>query len=228
MEKEKRSFKDKVVNIWYYYKIHLIVGLFIVVVLGFVIGTSINTYNPDANILYIGGKSFNVEDSEYIIDTIEQRLIGADYNKNGKIEADMLILNPIANGKDEYGDPNWDPDFYSKFEQEINTGDTVILIIENKAIYEMLMLEDLLVPLADILGETPANANDPFSMKLGDLDMSKLDGIKLFFSKEALVCVRQPRVVNGITDDRAKKLQEYNESIFKDMLGYRFHVSDQM
>ena len=228
MEKEKKSLKDTIAHIWYYYKIHIIVGIFIVAVLGFVIGSSLNFINPDANILYIGGKNFNVEDSEYILDTFEKRIIASDYNNNGKIEADMLLLHPLANGKDEYGDPNWDPDFYSKYEQEINTGDTVILIIENKAIYEKLMLEDLLVPLADILGETPQNANDPFSMRLGDLDMSKLDAFKLLFSKDALICVRQPRVVNGIVDDRAKKLQEINENIFKDMLGYKFHVSDQM
>ncbi len=226
-EKRTESFVSKLANFWEYNKwIVLVVAL----VIGFLLYTLIQGLQyraPDANLLYLGGKSLTQSQTDHLYQTMRERILKEDYNQNGSIDVDLISLRPKAAGKDEWGDVVYDSDFFLEYEHELYSGDTVIFLVESKDLYERMLIDDLLVPLEDILGSCPENAHDAFSFRLGDLDLSKLDAFKVF-SKEAYLCVRRPRVVNGTTTQGALKVQEHNQKVFAQMVGYQFFVSDNV
>ena len=230
MEQNQTSpagFREKIAHLWYYYKWVILVVALAAAFLLFTLINGLQYRAPDANLLYLGGKTLNTSQIDHIYSVMKKNILKEDYNQNGSVDADLISLRPRAAGKDEYGDVVYDPDFFSEYEHELYSGDTVIFIVESKDLYERMLIDDLLVPLEDILGERPDNAHDAFSFRMGDLDLSKLDAFKVF-SKDAYLCVRQARVVNGKVTQGALKAQEYNRKVFAEMVNYQFFVSDNV
>lgn len=227
MEQTNASFGEKLQNFWYYYKLYVIVAAVLVFILLFTLITGLQRREPDANLLYVGGKTLTDSQVQHIYDTLKQNVIKEDLNGNGEVEPDLLSLRPKVAGKDEYGEIVYDASFYQDYEHELYSGDTVIFLVESKDLYERMLMDDLLVPLEDIFGKKPDNAFDAFSFRLGDLDLRKLDAFKVF-SENAYLCVRHVRVVNGQVTEGSQKQQEYNLEAFRAMAEYQFFVSDQM
>lgn len=222
---ENRKPSGGFANFWEYHKIPIIVAVIAAALLIFFLVRGSSNPAPDADLLYIGPKSFTVAQIDSVNAAMTEKIITADHNSDGKIVSDLMSLVTKIKGVDEDGETVFDPAFMEEFRLEMQSGDTVIFIVENEALYDSLMIDDLLMPLEEIFGETPENAADPFSFRFGDLDLCKLDALDCF-SKNARLCVRYPRVVNGVASDQAKKLTEYNLKVFRDMIAYSFRLSD--
>ncbi|MBQ9544916.1 MAG: hypothetical protein IJV00_07310, partial [Clostridia bacterium] len=193
----------------------------------FLVLNTASRVEPDANILYLGPKTFNLTQIDEITSTLNSKILTSDHNGDGKIVSDIISLRPVVTGTDENGETVYETAFAEQFRLEINSGDTVIFIIESESIYDKLVEDDLLMPLVEIFGEVPANADDAYSFKFGDTDMSKLDYFDVF-TKNARLCFRYPRVVNGVASEQAKELSELNKKAFKDMISYRFKTEDNL
>ena len=224
---EKTGFASKLKNFWDYHKILVIAVAVIAVFALFLILNTASRVDPDANILYIGPKNFNLTQLDEITSTFNTKIIKEDHNGDGKIVSDVVSLRPVVTGRDEEDQLVYEPSFMEQFQLEINSGDTVIFIIESDDLYDLLVGDDILMPLAEIFGEVPVNADDAYSFRFGDTDMSKLDYLDAF-SKNAHLCFRYPRVVNGVTSEQAKAVTALNLDSFKDMIAYSFKVEDNL
>lgn len=222
---ENKTFASKIKNFWDYHKLVVIVSAIIAVFAVFLILNSASRVEPDANILYVGQKNFNLTQLDEITSTFEKLIIKSDHNGDGKIASDVISLRPVVNGRDGEGQTVYDPSFMESFQLEITSGDTMIFIIESEDIYDLLVEDDVLMPLAEIFGEVPENADDAYSFRFGATDMSKLDYLDVF-SNNARLCFRYPRVINGVTSEQSKELCDLNLKSFKDMIAYSFSASD--
>ena len=85
--------KKKLENFWYYYKIHVIVGVFVVILLGMTLKDCASNVPPDATITYIGEHFIPSTSSEQLEHYLLQTEVIQDANEDGKIELFFQKLN---------------------------------------------------------------------------------------------------------------------------------------
>lgn len=210
---------EKLKNFWYYYKGHLLVGGVILFILLFALVSGLSRHDPDANLLYLGTKTLSDTQRQEIHQALQQ-VIGKDLNQDQSIHTDLVSLSLRIAGKNEWGEIVYDSSFYEAYQQELYGGDTVIFLVESEDLYEQMLVDGLLVPLANIFGETPEQAHDAFSFRLGDLPLGKQKAFQVF-SPDAYLCVRHVRVVNGQSTQGDQKKQQTNQEAFRAMAEYR-------
>lgn len=90
---DKTAFKKKLDNYWYYYKIHTIVAIFVVIVLAVMIHQCVARVEPDAMIIIAGQSASVSSDDQQSMEKYFSSL-SSDVNKDGKkyVECDAMTL----------------------------------------------------------------------------------------------------------------------------------------
>jgi hypothetical protein len=93
---EKATFKKKLDNYWYYYKIQTIIAIFVVIVLAILIHQCVARVEPDATII-IAGQSVSVSDDEQTAMQNYFSSLTSDVNGDGKKVVECSVM-PIGSG----------------------------------------------------------------------------------------------------------------------------------
>ena len=109
-------------NYWYYYRIHTIAGIFVVIILIFSLVECANKVYPDLSVSYIGEKVFNEEISANIKQTFVQYV--DDATKNGKLDVEFMPITISKEAKSEQ-----DMAMMQKAQLEIAAGESYLYIM---------------------------------------------------------------------------------------------------
>lgn len=211
-------------NYWYYYKWPVIIAAFFVFVLAFCLLSQVKKEKYDINILYTGPYTYADGEKAGLCSTLAQ-IMPKDFDQNG--QKTVSILNMTA-----YSDEQWKElvegvddlallvqyaqytvdQVSDGFAQQLLAGDTVICLLD-PFWYQRASKEDAFAPLSEVLGYTPENLNDEYSIRYEDLEISEYDGLDL--PEDTLLCFRRPSTASALIGKK-ETVQNYQNS--KEML----------
>lgn len=90
-------FKDKVKHFWYYYKIHTIVAVFVLILIGVTVYQAVTQEKYDLEIDYYGQQYISEEQQKEIEDTLAQYIDDVDGDGQKKVH---LIVNSALNDEE--------------------------------------------------------------------------------------------------------------------------------
>lgn len=223
--------KDWFHNYWYYYKWSVIVVGAFAVILTICFVQCSTQEKHDVRIMYTGPHIFEVNEKNALSDAFEQ--IMDDYNKDGKKSVDIMDIPAFTNEqiRDATGESE-DEDLLIKYapytvDQAKNkftsavAGDGYICLVD-KHWYDILSSNNALVPFSKILGYTPENAIDEYSVYLRDLEFYKFftDSVGKL-PEDTIVCFRVlPSTASVIGAKDAKKIYSYSKKLFCAMIEF--------
>lgn len=148
---EKKQFKSKWDNYWYYYKIHTWIGIFVVFVLAVTITQCVQTVKPDVYIDLV--TSVPVTDSSIALDGVFDDVL-TDVNEDEKkhINISTLYLNEEMKSEQDMA-------MQQKMMLELAAGD-VTLFIFDKTNLDRYITQDAYSPLSDFIDLAPYQGMD--------------------------------------------------------------------
>lgn len=143
---EKKSFKNKWDNYWYYYKIHTWIGIFVVIVLAVTITQCVQTVKPDVTIDFV--TSVPLTDSTIEFDGVFDDVI-SDVNNDEKKHIGVTTLYLTGKAQSEQ-----DMAMEQKMMLELAAGDVTLFIFDQKNL-ERYITQDAYSPLSDFIDIEP-------------------------------------------------------------------------
>lgn len=172
-------------NYWYHYKWITIVVAFFLIVAIVCIAQSCSQTPSDLKITYAGPASLSGEQKMAVQSAVAKELPD-DFSKKGKAQVDLLNYYILSKEQIEEAQKETDADGYKvyvdtyfitseqeTFESQLMTGSSSVLLLD-PSIFDSLggnAASERLVPLKDVLGETPAGAINGFGIRLGDTEL---------------------------------------------------------
>ena len=169
-EKKADTKKLKWDNFWYYHKLHVIIGLFVVVLGGFLIHDLTTKVNPDYQIAMITQQSCPEETTDALQDEIAK--YGKDLNSDGKVVVQIsnyVIADTTSSGT---VDMNMQAAGQTRLIADLSTGQSMIFITDDDSFQNQQKQSQL---FAYLDGSTPkADATDFAKMRIALNDCKKL------------------------------------------------------
>lgn len=169
------SWKRKYDNFWYHYKFAVIFGIAILVFVIFCIAQCSGRKQGDANVAYIGATEISREHYENLQRALNE-LLGEDFNGDGDIYVEFTHFLYMTQYQIETAramgravDMQSMITVQTQINLEFAAGNIVIFFIDPEVYREFLGRAGLFMPLEDALGYYPENANDVFTLRLGNL-----------------------------------------------------------
>ena len=223
--------KDWFHNYWYYYKWGVIVVGAFAVILTICFVQCSTQEKHDVRIMYTGPHIFEINEKDALSDAFEQ--IMDDYNGDGKKSADIMDIPAFtdeqirdATGESEDEDllikyaPYTVDRARNKFTSAV-AGDGYICLID-KHWYDILKSNKAIVPLSKVLGYTPDNAIDEYSIYLRDLEFYKFftDSVGKL-PEDTIVCFRvMPTTSSMMGRKEANNIYSYSKKVFRAMIEF--------
>lgn len=224
-QKQKITFKDRVSNIWYYYKwMIIIVG---VPVLALIIATVqlIDQKDNDIDMLYIGAGVLSVSDNGKLKDFVADYI--NDVNGDGTKQVGLLELTATTDnvsridGESVTIDYDTNKSVLQRFETEVRAGDALIYLCDDYY-YERLKSTGVLAPLSSVLEsyEMPERTYDEYGVYLKDLGLSLAPGFSSL-PDTTIVCLRRSPENDDIKYGRTFEEWTAHKLLFAKLMTYR-------
>lgn len=216
-------------NYWYYYKWTVIIVAAFVAIFLFCFTQTGDTEDYDVTILYTGPTMLSSDEKATLTTNLSQ-IMREDYDgKGGKkvglidmpAYTDEQIREAIGTDDDPSVIVRYAPytveEVKMNFSQQVFAGDAVICLLDIYW-YKLLLDAGGLVPLHEILGYSPDNLRDEYSVILSDLNiytyMSSLPA-------DTIVCFRRLSTASGFTGkEAAEKNYNYAKEMLKDIFAF--------
>lgn len=226
------KFKSKLANFVYYYKWHMLIALFFVVVLSVLIFQMCTQDKYDVKVMYAGPAIVSDTSDAAIQDVLSAR--GEDYDKNGKVS--VLLYDLVIMSEDElYAayDKGYQPTVLNNGVINENRktfsfhalADEFFLLMLSPECYDILYTNDRLVSL-DTMGialeGTPLYEAryDDYGLYLHDLDFAKFYTAFSVLPEDTLVCVK--KVAKTKKNNSAAEISQKNHiDFFKAMADFK-------
>ncbi|MBR6044526.1 MAG: hypothetical protein IKP47_02705 [Ruminococcus sp.] len=136
-EKRPMTFKEKLANFWYHYKIPVIFGAFILGVVGFIVHDEITRVRPDFTVMMIANNGLTYREHE-LKEFFEQYI--DDYNGDGEVCVSVMNIPIDLNSYDTIQTSN-----QNKLIAQIQEGTNIMMIIDSNTdpLYANRLLYDL-------------------------------------------------------------------------------------
>lgn len=143
--------KKKRENFWFYYKWHVIIGTFIVLLAVWTIHDVVSKVNPDYTIGFITTKTYSSD----ALTKLEKELAvkGKDLNGDGQVVVSVSAYN-VAATDDTSADPTMQQAAVTKMAGDLQTGESMIFIVDDYNL-KRYQAESPIFAYAD--GSTPAD-----------------------------------------------------------------------
>lgn len=205
--KEMRFSREKLKNIWFYYKWHIIAVLFVLVAGSVLITQCVTKEDHKVYIYYAGSSYFSPEMQDKMEEAFEALIsedladsVGFFYTKIGKIQ-NMEELKPDDGADDDKQQDATDQmaehDALLDFTARMHQKQTVICLLEPKY-FEAAVEEGWLAPLSSCLEELPEDAGkSAYGIPLGSLPLYKSNSIFKELPEDTMLCftVEAPAIV---------------------------------
>jgi len=221
------SWKRKFDNFWYHYKIAIIIFLIIFIFVIFCVAHCAAKVKGDADIAYIGLQEIDTEMYEDLQNALND-ILGEDLNGDGKIHVDFTHFQYMTDVQMENARAQGQAVDYqslltvqTQISLELAAGNIMLYFISPEAYKVFFSGENWLIPLEDILGYTPDNAYDVYTLKLGSLPCWKyymgLDN----FPSNTLIALRDLQLSE---EDDEKMVGRYNRNLkmFRNIVNFKY------
>lgn len=219
-------------NYWYHYKWQTLIVIFVLVVAVICIGQMVTRTTADVYILY-GGPAQLTANEIHEVDLAIQLMMQQDYNGDGEKSAELIyyLLMTDQQRKDALSEAEAQSepliinaknltDNQNAFATQLAVGDAAICFLD-PAWYQTARENNAFVPLATLLGKTPENAQDEYSILLCDLPFAQYFSAFSVFPPDTLVAVRAESAVNSsIGSDKKARLYEQQLEMFRSMVSF--------
>lgn len=218
-------------NYWYYYKWGVIIGGSIIAILLLCLVQCATKEKYDVNIMYTGPHIFEVNEKDNLSNAFEQ--IMNDYNGDGKTVADIMdmtaftdeqIRAAVGENPEEELLIKYAPYTVDRVRKNFTSaisGDGYVCLIDEYW-YDILKNNNAIVPLSEVLGYTPENIIDEYSVYLRDLEFYKFfaDSVGKL-PDDTIVCFRvMPTTSSLIGRKEAKAMYNYSIKLFRAMFAF--------
>ena len=214
-------------NYWYHYKwrtvIFGVLGLFMLVC----IIQSVGTKKPDSNLLYAGPYIMSQAQIDSAEDALS-KIMSSDYNgdktkyigfTNMGIMNDSQIEQELE-GLDEEDRASAEYNIRSKysysvmlanFYSEAFTGESMVAFVD-KELYKLLLDKNSLYTLEEVLGYTPENAEDEYSVFLNKTDFGTFFTVFASLPEDTVICFRRPGSTS-VFRSKKRETERYENSV---------------
>ena len=152
-------------NLWYHYKWHILIGLFILVTVTVCVVQCAGREKSDALFVYAGDHIFIGEEQGTLSNALGNAL-AQDYDKDGKKTVQLVTFTIFSEGEQPIGSTDAERDLSNY----LNTGECSVWLV-SPYVYEAARLSERAVPLSETFGE--------------DLPEGSVDGIAVILQKTA-------------------------------------------
>ena len=206
-------------NFWYHHKWKTIVIAAAALIIGIGLWQILSQETPDVYMMYAGPRYLTGRE---ITDAVSDfRHVMEDYDGDGTKSVqltDISYLSPQqiedrlaeaeAEGVDLAVDRQGNVSQYERFEMEIMVGESVVCLLD-PALYETVKGAGGLMPLAEVLGETPACAADEYGIVFCETEFARYFTSMQVFPEDTVLCIRRISAV------AAFKGQKRTEEMFR-------------
>jgi hypothetical protein len=212
---EKKDFKNKWENYWYYYKIHTFAGIFALIVAVVTIRDCAARVTPDLGVMFVTQTAAVPQEIDW---NAETEAFLADANGDGKKEllAQTLVLPTEAQSEQ-------DMMLAQKVDLEFAAGDTTLFIFD-RACLESYATRDAFEPLGAFLDVSRLPAEDvftnesgtPVAVSLKNSERAKALGVKADDLYAAFIFVRaeyRDKQTNGLLAVDEKNSKKTNKKL---------------
>lgn len=226
-------------NFWYHHKWVLIIALFFVVFIIIGIFQMATRTEYDLRVLYAGPSVLISEERAEGVKSVLSDFTAEDINGDGKktvllnaysvlSDEQLKKLQDAAKVEDDavFYDPTLRASTINEISTLLATGEVSICFMD-EYVYNMFCDKDgMFVPLSEMLGETPDEAHDEFSIRLRDTDFASYFGGMSALPDDTLVCVRQLAYMTGAHKSKTA-VKEFEAAVetFKKMLTFKSPIS---
>ena len=230
-ETTNMTFRQKIENYWYHYKLHTIAAAFILFVIIWGTVTAIGRTGEDVSIGYIGEHLYTQDEAENVCAKMSASL-GIDLDGNGKSEITLvqyqhytdaqierLAAEAEAKGQEFAYYPEVNRQNYVSFEKDLATSNTAVWMV-SKEVYEK-MDKSVLLPISDVLGYVPdRGVVDEYAIDCIYLPLCCESAVAL--SANSYLVIRGKRDYSFIPgDDRMKEELENAKKLYRAIVEYK-------
>jgi hypothetical protein len=222
------AWKRKFDNIWYHYKIAIIMGIFLFAFIIFVIAQCSGRIQGDADIAYIGAQQIDLEHFEDLQRALNE-ILGEDLNGDGNIHVEFthffyMTQNQIENARAD--NRPVDMQAMRTVQTQINlmlARGNIILYFIDPGVYRELAAGNpgVFMPLEDLLGYLPDDAHDAYGLRLGSLQAWDYYAGINNFPPGTVLAVRQMRLEEEGRRD-VQELYERNIKMFRRLADFKY------
>ena len=206
----KNKFIEKLDNFWFYYKIHVLVAVFVVFVLTVCFVQSCSKEESDVTVLYTGPYLYSSTELEGVREELNAAM-PSDFDGNGKKYTDIVtyqvmseeqILEYEAYLKQDNPKATIDRTYFTTQMQTYNnfvlTGECGVFLLDSH-LYEKLISLDkehiVLRPLSEVFAEIPDRAIGKYGIKFSETELYKNSENLSKLPEDTVLCLTQPFVM---------------------------------
>lgn len=132
-------------NYWYYYKIHTIVGIFVLLIMVYTITECVNAVTPDVTVSYVGGLYFGEEFSKQFEQMLCECIDDIDNDGIKKIQFNSLTVSDDIKSEQDIA-------MGQKVQLEIAVGDTYLYFMDKKQ-FDIYSQQEMFSDISEYIGE---------------------------------------------------------------------------
>ena len=122
------TFKQKIKHFFYYYKWHVIITIFAVIVLGLILKSCTASKEPDINISYISDKEVSSEAYDMLFEKLQKNNLIADINND---DEPIFYFDPIVV---DFETSSQDYEVYEKLQLQLSVGTQTLIFAHRYAL----------------------------------------------------------------------------------------------
>lgn len=214
-EENKSEFQKKLENFWFYYKIHVIVALFVVMVLSICIAQSCSKQSEDVLVMYAGPMYLDAEAVEAVREELNA-VMPVDFDGNGEKYTGVITYNVMSEDEikaleEEYKakdeavivDRSYFSNQYQTYSQYMLTGECGVFML-SPYLYELLISAEnnRLCKLSDVFETVPVSAIDEYGIKLSETPFYKSSEVISKLPEDTVLCLTKPFVFGKSSDEK--------------------------
>lgn len=220
---KKHSFKENLEHFWDYHKWKVIIGAFLVVMLGIAFFQSATNAEPDANVMYIGTKMVTAVERDELDASARSFITDLDGDGKKTLRMKELVISaPELSVNDKQAvSYQYNYDVLQSFQAEITAGESVVYIVDESYYSKLKELEnDILAPLENVFGKPLENAfEDGYGIYIKYLDFAYLPGFDSL-PRESILCIRRRPAEGEVKYNKSDEKYDNNIKFVKELVEY--------
>lgn len=220
-------------NFWYHHKWKTIIIGFVVMLLVVCIAQAGSRDKTDVYVMYAGPGFITANEARQVQDAMKQQM--DDYNGDGEkgiLLADFNYLSPAQieekralaeeQGVDLTIDNYGNAAVLEQYEMEVIAGESVIYILD-PGLYENVKKAGGLLPLTEVLGETPEGAVDEYGIRFSETKFARFYTAMNVFPEDSVLCIRRVSTMSVFKGQKkTEQLHSWHVDLFTNIVNFQF------
>lgn len=211
----KSPLLEKLDNFWFYYKIHTIVAIFVVLVLSVCIVQSCSRESEDVSVLYAGPAGFTPAAFDMIKDEIST-VLPSDYDGDGEKNVGLISYHVMSEEQilaqesklETTLNRSYFTEQYQIYSRFITSGECGVFLLD-PWLYEALVSQNVIIlrPLSEVMTKVPEYAVGEYGIKLSETALYKNSEYLSQLPEDTILCLSKPFVMSNGSGNKEKYSQ---------------------